>query len=104
MIRSCALAICFAPLVASSADGAQVEHALPRGSTLRTNEVDQVVTDRETLNQISVESKGSVDLSLEAYWSSDEFELYFSYDPVGYVRMDDWQELDVDELCTKFVH
>jgi uncharacterized membrane-anchored protein len=55
------------------------------------------------VNRISVETQGSIDPSLEAYWSSDEFELYFSYDPVGYVQMDDWDELDVDELWKSYL-
>jgi hypothetical protein len=82
MGRSCGPAICLALLVARSADATQVEHLLPRGSTLTADEADRVVTDREMLDRISVESQGSVDPSLEVYWSTGEFELFGDDPPV----------------------
>jgi uncharacterized membrane-anchored protein len=34
---------------------------------------------------------------------SSGFEVYFAYDAVGYVGMEDWDDLDVDELWATYV-
>ncbi len=93
-------------LLASTAapvGAAQVSHTLPRGSTLETDAAEFVTTDRDTLDKVSIESQGSTDPSLEAYWSAPEFDVYFSYDPVGYIKMDDWQDVNVEQLWASYV-
>ena len=61
------------------------------------------LVDRDQLDAISRESQGSVDPSLEAHWTTADFEVFFAYDPVGYVEMDDWDDLDVDDLWASYV-
>jgi uncharacterized membrane-anchored protein len=104
--RTLVLAIPLALLLvaaAAPADAEQIQHSLPRGSLLTTDQADEVVVDRDQLDTISRESQGSVDPSLEAHWTTADFEVFFSYDPVGYVAMDDWDDLDVDDLWASYV-
>ncbi len=90
-------------LAAAPASAGTVEHQLSSGSILTTDATDDVITDRATLDQLSITSRGEPDPTLEAYWGSPEFEVYFNYEAIGYVQMDDWDELDVDELWESYV-
>ena len=92
-----------AMLLAAPAGAGMVEHALSNGGTLTADQADEVITDRATLDEISTNSQGEPDPTLEAYWGSPEFEVYFNHEAIGYVRMDDWDELDVDELWESYV-
>ena len=98
-----ALAAACAILAAAPAGAGTVEHELSSGSVLTTDEADEVITDRATLDQLSITSRGEADPTLEAYWGSPEFEVYFNYEAIGYVQMDDWDQLDVDDLWDSYV-
>jgi uncharacterized membrane-anchored protein len=98
-----ALSLALLMATAGPVDATQIHHPLPRGSVLITDQADEVVVDREQLNTISRESQGSVDPSLEAHWTTADFEVFFAYDPVDYVQMDDWDDLDVDDLWASYV-
>ena len=98
-----AISLALLATMAGPADAAQILHPLPRGSVLATDQDDEVVLDRDQLDEISRQSQGNVDPSLEAHWTTADFEVFFSYDPVGYVEMDDWDDLDVDDLWASYV-
>ncbi len=98
-----ALAAIWAIFLAAPAGAAEIKHALSNGATLITDEADEVLTDRAALDEISAQSQGEPDPTLEAYWGSPEFEVYFNHEAVGYVEMDDWDELDVDDLWESYV-
>ncbi len=90
-------------LVAYSAAAEQVVHTLSNGATLTTDAGDEVIVDRETLDEISVTSQGSADPTLEAFWATPELDVFLNNEPIGYVEMDDWDELDVDALWDSYV-
>ena len=98
-----ALSLALLMATAGPAGAERVLHPLPRGSVLTTDQGDEVVVDRDRLDAISRASQGSVDPSLEAHWTTADFEVFFSYDPIGYVQMDDWDDLDVDDLWASYV-
>jgi uncharacterized membrane-anchored protein len=99
-----ALALQFAaPVLSMPAQAAVTTYTLKNGATLSADEADQVVLDQETLDQISVEVAGGVDPTLEAYWARPDYEVYFNHEEVGYVKMDDWEDLDIDELWDSYV-
>ena len=98
-----ALAAACAILAAAPAGAGPVEHELSSGSVLTTDEADDVITDRATLDQLSTTSRGEPDPTLEAYWGSPEFEVYFNYEGIGFVQMDDWDELDLGDLWESYV-
>lgn len=93
----------FAILAAVPARAETVVHTLSNGATLTTDAGDQVYVDRETLDEISIRSQGSADPSLEAFWATPELDVFLNNEPVGYVEMDDWDELDVDALWESYV-
>jgi uncharacterized membrane-anchored protein len=97
------LAAAWAILRAVPAGAGTVEHALSNGGTLTADQADEVITDRAALDEISTTSQGEPDPTLEAYWGSPEFEVYFNHEAIGYVQMDDWDELDVDDLWDSYV-
>lgn len=96
-------ALLLAFLVAFPARAEQVVHTLSNGVTLTTDAADEVVIDRETLDEISITSQGSVDPTLEAFWATSELDVFLNNEPVGYVEMDDWDELDVEALWDSYV-
>ncbi|MDH3475201.1 MAG: DUF2167 domain-containing protein [Rhodospirillales bacterium] len=99
-----ALALQFAaPGLTAPAQAAVTTYTLKNGATLSADEADQVILDQETLDQISVEVAGGVDPTLEAYWARPDHEVYFNHEEVGYVKMDDWEDLDIDELWDSYV-
>ena len=89
--------------VAASAGAHAAEHMLPNGGTLSAGDGDEVITDRATLKEISIESQGSADPTLEAFWARDGQAVYLNHEAIGYVKMDDWDELDVDDLWESYV-
>lgn len=90
-------------LAASPASAQPVVHTLSGGATLTTDAADEVVIDRETLDEISIASQGSTDPTLEAYWATPELEIFLNHEPVGFVKMDDWDDLDVDALWESYM-
>jgi uncharacterized membrane-anchored protein len=98
-----ALAAVWAIIMAAPAGAAEVEHALSNGATLIADEADEVLTDRAALDEISTQSQGEPDPTLEAYWGNAEFEVYLNHEAAGYVEMDDWDELDVEDLWESYV-
>ncbi len=91
----------FAPI---SAQAAQDKiHKLPQGASLTTHVSDEVVLDRQTLDEISLRSEGAVNPKLEAYWAHPAYDVFFENEPVGYVKMDDWGDLDVDALWDSYI-
>jgi len=89
--------------VTASAGAHAAEHMLPNGGTLSAGDGDEVITDRATLEEISIESQGSADPTLEAFWARDGHSVYLNHESIGYVKMDDWDELDVDDLWESYV-
>lgn len=104
MIRALAPVALLASLLAPFSAGAeQIVHTLSNGATLTIDSADELVTDRESLDEISISSQGSVDPTLEAFWATPDLDVFLNNEPIGFVEMDDWDDLDVDALWESYV-
>jgi uncharacterized membrane-anchored protein len=87
-----------APASALAAD-----YTLPNGGTLTAGDDDQVITERSTLEEISLQTQGDIDPTLEAFWVRGGHSVYLNHERIGFVKMDDWEELNVDDLWQAYV-
>lgn len=87
---------------AASAAGPKVV-SLRSGNEVTVPLQDEVVLDQETLDELTTASYGRPDPRVEAIWFAAAGDIYLRFERSGYVTMDDWAEIDVDELWDSYV-
>lgn len=90
-------------LISFSASVGAKTVSLESGGTLMAGDHDEVITDRDTLDQISYQNSGDTDPTFEAYWDRGVSSVFMNHHRSGFVQMDDWDELNVEELWDSYV-